>query len=306
MGKEHNSGDDIAGIVHSVGKNVYEFKPGDRVAAFHEMRTPHGSFAEYAIAWQHTTFHIPETLSFEEAATLPLAAMTSACGMYVDMKLPEPWRTSEDDREKTPIVVYGAASAVGAFAIQLAMASNLHPIVGIAGKGIPFAEGLIDKSKGDRIIDYRQGDDGLVSGVQEALKAAGVASGKAKYLYDAVSEGSSFTNSVKLLEEGGYVTNILPVETFAPKGFKFPEHLHHTRTMVGCVHEKEKDFGFLWFRYIVRLIQQGKFKAHPHTVIPGGLAGVSQGLQNLQQGKASATKYVFRIAETPGLSEEKK
>ncbi|KAH8658077.1 chaperonin 10-like protein [Xylariales sp. PMI_506] len=42
----HNSGDDIAGIVHSVGKDVYEFKPGDRVAAFHEIGTENGSFDE--------------------------------------------------------------------------------------------------------------------------------------------------------------------------------------------------------------------------------------------------------------------
>lgn len=65
MKQSINSGDDIAGIVHAIGPNVYEFKPGDRVAAFHEMRTPGGSFAEYAVAWQHTTSHIPENLSFE-------------------------------------------------------------------------------------------------------------------------------------------------------------------------------------------------------------------------------------------------
>lgn len=60
-----NEGDDIAGIVEKVGANVWEFKPGDRVAAFHEMMTPHGSYAEYAIAWQHTTFHIPKETTFE-------------------------------------------------------------------------------------------------------------------------------------------------------------------------------------------------------------------------------------------------
>lgn len=62
-----NEGDDIAGVVEKVGANVFEFKPGDRVAAFHEMRTRGGSYAEYAIAWQHTTFHIPEKTSFEGA-----------------------------------------------------------------------------------------------------------------------------------------------------------------------------------------------------------------------------------------------
>lgn len=62
---EQNAGDDIAGIVHAVGENVYEFKPGDRVAAFHEMRTDHGSYAEYGLSWAHTTFHIPNHTSFE-------------------------------------------------------------------------------------------------------------------------------------------------------------------------------------------------------------------------------------------------
>jgi len=72
-----NQGDDIAGIVEKVGANVTEFKPGDRVAAFHEMRTPHGSYAEYAIAWAHTTFHIPAKTSFE--STFRLQSPTQAC-----------------------------------------------------------------------------------------------------------------------------------------------------------------------------------------------------------------------------------
>jgi NADPH:quinone reductase-like Zn-dependent oxidoreductase len=63
-----NAGDDIAGIVEKVGANVFEFKPGDRVAAFHEITTGGGSYAEYAIAPQHTTFHIPKETSFEGKA----------------------------------------------------------------------------------------------------------------------------------------------------------------------------------------------------------------------------------------------
>lgn len=60
-----NQGDDIAGYVHSVGGKVTEFKPGDRVAAFHQIMTPHGGYAEYALAWASTTFHIPKETSFE-------------------------------------------------------------------------------------------------------------------------------------------------------------------------------------------------------------------------------------------------
>ncbi|KAL5329601.1 hypothetical protein ACEPPN_003115 [Leptodophora sp. 'Broadleaf-Isolate-01'] len=80
-----NQGDDIAGIVEKVGANVVEFKPGDRVAAFHKMVTPHGSYAEYAIAWGYTTFHLPKHTSFEEAATIPLAALTAAVVLYREL-----------------------------------------------------------------------------------------------------------------------------------------------------------------------------------------------------------------------------
>jgi NADPH:quinone reductase-like Zn-dependent oxidoreductase len=66
--RPHNSGDDIAGIIEAVGDNVTEFKKGDRVAAFHEMMKDHGSFAEYAVAWAYTCFHIPKKTTFEEVS----------------------------------------------------------------------------------------------------------------------------------------------------------------------------------------------------------------------------------------------
>ena len=60
----------MAGYVHEVGSDVLEFKPGDRVAAMHEMGTLGGSYAEYAIAYEHTTFRIPENTSFEGWSSL--------------------------------------------------------------------------------------------------------------------------------------------------------------------------------------------------------------------------------------------
>src|ERR1700742_4140832 len=55
-GASLNSGDDLAGVVLAVGREVTRFKPGDQVAAFHPMGKPYGAYAEHAIAPEHTTF----------------------------------------------------------------------------------------------------------------------------------------------------------------------------------------------------------------------------------------------------------
>jgi NADPH:quinone reductase-like Zn-dependent oxidoreductase len=63
-----NSGDDIAGTIHKLGSDVAKtgfFKLRDRVAAFHRMMSPHGAYAEYAIAPAHTTMKLSSNISFE-------------------------------------------------------------------------------------------------------------------------------------------------------------------------------------------------------------------------------------------------
>jgi NADPH2:quinone reductase len=63
-----NSGDDIAGTIHSLGDGVRatnEFNIGDRVAAFHPMLTAGGAYAEYATAPYHTVFKLPNNTTFE-------------------------------------------------------------------------------------------------------------------------------------------------------------------------------------------------------------------------------------------------
>ncbi|KAJ8096514.1 hypothetical protein POJ06DRAFT_47866 [Lipomyces tetrasporus] len=163
------------------------------------MGTPGGSYAEYAIAWQYTTFHLPSSTTFEKAATLPLAAMISAVGLYQRPGLPEPWSPAKPTG-KQPLLVYSAASAVGAFAIQFAKLSGLHPIIGVAGRGILFAESLIDKSEGVAIIDYRNSDEAVITGIKSALKAAGCADIPLRYCFDSISDNGSPENNSAILD----------------------------------------------------------------------------------------------------------
>ncbi|KAL2002021.1 hypothetical protein VTN02DRAFT_807 [Thermoascus thermophilus] len=298
-GRVVNEGDDIAGIVHQVGKNVTEFKPGDRVAAFHEMGAPGGSYAEYAVAWAHTTFHIPEKTSFEEAATIPLAAMTAAIGLFSRLQLPDPWTPSPSS---IPLIIYGGSTAVGAYAIKLAVRANIHPLIVVAGGGAHYVEKLIDRTKGDTIIDYRPGPDAVVQGIQDALRSTGHQ--KVEYAFDAVSAHGSAQNILKVLDPNGTITFVLPYQDIADT---FPPTLRHSWTVVGCVHgtmggnDRDKDFGYVYFRYMARGLAEGWFTGHPHEVRQNGLEGVDQALKDLKAGKASAVKYVFRIGETPSL-----
>jgi len=289
LNSSSNTGDDIAGIVHSIGENVFEFKPGDRVAAFHEMRTPGGSFAEYALVWQHTTFHIPQKTTFEEAATLPLAAMTAAVGLHISLGLPEPWFPATSP---IPLLVYGGSYAVGAFALKLAAQANIHPLIVVAGNGASYVETLIDRSKGDTIVDYRKGHDAVVSGVKDALKGA-----KLSYAFDAVSEKGSYQNIIQVLDPHGEITLVLPGKEYQ----EIPKTVTQSFTSVGSAHEENKDFAYIYFRYLARGLFEGWFKGHPSEVVPGGLGGIQQALQNLKDGEASAVKYVFRISDTEGV-----
>ena len=302
-----NQGDDIAGTVYSVGDDVTEFKPGDRVAAFHEMMTPGGSYAEYAVAHEHTTFHIPESTSYDEAATIPLAAMTSALGLFQILKLPVPWvKKTPEQKTQTPVLVYGAATAVGAFAIKFLKVAQIGPVIGIAGRGKSYVESLLDTSNGDAVVDYRDGHEAIVKGITSALQGK-----KLHYAFDTVSEKDkgSYQSIWSVLDhQTGYFTTVLPLSDAKEVGI--PDSAY-TRTSVGSAHSDntepgDKFFAYAMYRFIARGLRDGWFKGHPYEVVPGGLGGVEKALTDLKAGKASAVKYVIRISETQGLEDQEK
>lgn len=231
-----------------------------------------------------------------EAATIPLAAMTAALGLYQVLRLPLPWAPAD---KPTPLVVYGGASAVGAFAIKFAQLSNIHPIIAVAGKGAPFVETLISREKGDTIIDYRKGDDAVYAGIKAIGKETPI-----HHAYDAVTEKGSYVTLGAALDAPGKITVILPAEAD-----KVKEQISIHRTMVGTVHMPpaegqalgDKEFAAAFFQFIGRGLAQGWFSGHPYEVRKGGLGGIEGALKDLQAGKASAVKYVVKIAETEGV-----
>lgn len=234
--------------------------------------------------------------------------MTAAFGLFQRLYLPPPWHPT---LTPIPLIIYGAASAVGSFAIQLALQANIHPLICVAGKGIPHVETLIDASKGDIVLDYRDGDEQLVQNLKAAVQNAG---GRVEYALDAVSEKGSYVNICEVLDRStGKITLVLPGGEYK----EIPSAIEKSLTMVGAAQigtdtdpwQKKagtmtgnEEFAMAFFRYFGRGLQKGFFRGHPYEVVPGGLGGVQTALQNLKDGKASAVKYVFRLEDTEGVA----
>ncbi|KAF9634866.1 quinone oxidoreductase [Lasiodiplodia theobromae] len=290
-----NQGNDMAGFVHAVGSQVTGFRPGDRVVAFHDVAAPHGTHADYAIARAVVTAHLPPAVSFEDAATVPLAAMTSALALYRGLGMPQPWAPADSP---LPLLIYGGGSAVGAFAIKLARLSNIHPIIAVAGRSTPWVASLLDKDRGDAVIDNRQGADVVLQGVRDAVAAAGA--GGIRHAFDAISEGDSIKHTAAVVQPGASIATTLPVE--APDLSPPP-----TLTVVGDIHGAmgerpgARDFGCVFMQAFARWLADGRLQPHPYKVCPGGLKGIQTALDGLKEGKASGFKYVFRLQD--GASE---
>jgi NADPH:quinone reductase-like Zn-dependent oxidoreductase len=102
-------GADISGVIESVGKNITQFKPGDEVmgdlASF-----GFGGLAEYVTAPERALINKPSRISFEEGATLPMAALTALQAL----------RDKGNIQKGYKVLIVGSAGGVGTFAVQLA------------------------------------------------------------------------------------------------------------------------------------------------------------------------------------------
>lgn len=171
---------DAAGIVDEVGEKVTDFKAGDRVFARPET-TNRGTYAEYTAVDQHLLARIPDNITFEEAACVPLAGLTA-------------WQCLFDfgNIEKgEKVLIHAGAGGVGTFAVQLAKEAGAYVATTAGTHNVEFLKSL----GADEVIDYKKQD------FEKVLKD-----------YDFVLDsmgGEIQKKSFTVLKEGGRLASIV-------------------------------------------------------------------------------------------------
>jgi len=133
-------GSDVAGVVAAVGEHVTRFRPGDEVFGF----VGAGGFAEYVSAPEERLAVKPKNLSYEEAATVPLAALTALQGL----------RDAGQIRSGQKVLIVGASGGVGTFAVQIAKWYGAE----VTGVCSTRNLGMVRAIGADRVIDYTRQD----------------------------------------------------------------------------------------------------------------------------------------------------
>ncbi|MBI4213974.1 MAG: NADP-dependent oxidoreductase [Chloroflexi bacterium] len=203
-------GSDVSGIVAALGPGVAEFQVGD--AVFGSAR---GSYAEYAVAAVDGLAPKPDTLSFDEAASVPMGARTAWGGIF----------TTADLQPGQRLLVTGASGGVGIYAVQLGHWKGAEVI----GTTSAANAELVRSLGADTVIDY--------NATPTELAAEDV---------DVVFETVSYETQERAwqaLKPGGIMIGIThqpSEETLPPEGFRFgrPGHTPGAMRLIADLFEQ--------------------------------------------------------------------
>src|ERR1700758_5556482 len=175
-------GHEFSGVVEQIGSDVAAYAPGDAVFAANETG---GAYAEYLAVKPATIAKKPSNLSFEEAASVPVAAQTAWEGIFTHGHL---------ERGQT-ILIHGGAGAVGAFAVQLASHAGATVIATASGKDQAYLNSL----GASRVLDYR--NNPFATALQE----------KVDVVFDLVGGDTQKRSFFVLKESGRLISATQPV-----------------------------------------------------------------------------------------------
>ncbi|KAA1476167.1 NAD(P)-binding protein [Dentipellis sp. KUC8613] len=289
---------DFAGRIAALGEGVTNWKIGDRVAGcvlpLKAEKISQNAYCEYTLTTAQPLLRIPDNITDEEAASIPLAAFTALHGLHIISDIPK--RAPLGGRA---LLVWGGSSSVGQFAIQIAHIAG-YKVIATAS---PKNHALL-KSLGAAVtVDYHAAD-----AVEQIVAASG--RGGVDFVYDAITEGGSTELAAKTLRRDGprRLAVVLPLDVAALDQsvdyyFSAPIALFgHDIEFAGMYLPRNKaefELGVDFFENAARWLAEGRLKPNPIIVRPGGLSGVQAGLEFMKAGKVSGAKLVYRVAETP-------
>ncbi len=175
-------GHEFSGVVEQIGSDVAGYAPGDAVFG---STSGMGSYAEYMAVKAAVIARRPSNLSFEEAASVPVAAQTAWQGLFTQGHL---------EKGQT-ILIHGGAGGVGAYAVQLASYAGATVIATASGDD----EAYVKSIGATRVINYREAQ------FEKVLRE------KVDVVFDLIG-GDTQKRSFLVLKEGGYlVSAVQPV-----------------------------------------------------------------------------------------------
>ncbi|KAH8647251.1 zinc-binding dehydrogenase [Xylariales sp. PMI_506] len=292
-------GCDFAGTI--ANPNGSKWKEGQRVAGFVQgtsPRPPRGVFAEYAVIEASLVFPIPDSVTYQEAAVIPLAFATAAQALFQRLGLPEP---SKPAKSAFPVLINGGTSSVGKYAIQLSKLAGLFVIA----TGSKRNHEILKSLGADVAVDYSDADwiDQIRKASHDGLEHA----------FDCIAEVETTKAIAHALSptKGGHIVCILPRKTkeLDPELTKVKVE----STIVYSVFERTLKYGAFdncgeptpqdkafWEKYLSLLpeyLTSGKIKPNRIREL-GGLDDILSGFKLQADGKVSAEKLVYKIAGT--------
>jgi len=195
-------GSDVAGEVVEIGPGVSRFQIGDRVLG-HAVggdktrnSSAEGAFQQFTVLRENMTAPIPDFMTFESAAVLPLGLSTAACGLYEKNELALDYPSANPQPKGKTLLVWGGSTSVGSNAIQLAVASGYDVVTTASPKNFDY----VKKLGASQAFDYKSktvvGDLILALKGKKIVGALAIGAGSADPCLDIVHacQGTKFVS----------------------------------------------------------------------------------------------------------------
>ncbi|KAF9528412.1 chaperonin 10-like protein [Crepidotus variabilis] len=290
-------GFELAGEIVDVGPHVENLKRGDRVLTISRfIQNEFMCFQQYALGAAATIARIPDNITYEQAATLPLGLSTALTGLFSEFPhgaglVPPFTPTTEGKYHGTPIVIIAGSSSVGQSTIQLAKLAGFSPIIVTASRrNTDFLMSLGANYVLDRGLE--------VTAFSEAVGV--ITAGKpVEIVFAALTNPETEKLAVSVLDKGGILISSNPdVSEIATKAeVKIAKVLASP-----SVPWNARLFTDFFTGKLTGWLERGDIKPNRVEIVEGGLAGVVGALKKLEENAVSGTKLVARPPETPALS----